>query len=216
MCGAASKKVTHNLRKRYHQYERRGAANSGMLRKKLEQTAQTPESDALNHIQRRLSRPAIHPPAPPDESKGVLWIFTCHPGRPTNALIVPAAQFPATDPGSAPQKTMPRKTKDSSQDPSAAKKGIGFEEAIEQLEEITRKLESGAMSLDESIKAYESGMELRKICSEMLSRAEKKLEFLERRSDGSLEKKPIMSESAEPDDGGDESSTEQNRLFQES
>ncbi|MCR9141104.1 MAG: exodeoxyribonuclease VII small subunit [bacterium] len=107
---------------------------------------------------------------------------------------------------------MPRKTKD-----SASKNEIGFEEAIEQLEEITRKLESGAMSLDESIKAYESGMELRKICTEMLSRAEKKLEYLERRSDGSLEKKPILSgESEVENDDADENSTDQTRLFQES
>lgn len=110
---------------------------------------------------------------------------------------------------------MPRKTKEPSKEP-ASKTEIGFEEAIEQLEEITRKLESGAMSLDESIKAYETGMELRKICSEMLSRAEKKLEYLERRADGSLEKKPIMADSEDQSDTDSESNTEQNRLFQES
>lgn len=113
-------------------------------------------------------------------------------------------------------KAMPRKTKDSAKD-SSPKKEIGFEEAIEELEEITRKLESGAMSLDESIKAYEAGMELRKICSEMLGRAEKKLEYLERRQDGSLEKKPIMSDSGDADGADeDDSSADQSRLFQDS
>lgn len=119
---------------------------------------------------------------------------------------------------------MPGKSKKSSADDSSGSRAdIGFEEAIEQLEEITRKLESGAMTLDESIKAYETGMELRKICSEMLARAEKKLEFLERRSDGALEKKPIMDSSgdddgddASGDDPDDDSNTRQNRLFQES
>jgi exodeoxyribonuclease VII small subunit len=115
---------------------------------------------------------------------------------------------------------MPRKPRDSKQsghEPVENSSGpeIGFEEAIEQLEEITRKLESGSMSLDESIKAYETGMELRKICQEMLSRAEKKLEYLERRADGSLEKKPILAEDRIDSDSS-ENHTSQNRLFQES
>ena len=112
---------------------------------------------------------------------------------------------------------MPRKTKsDASASSDKGKEPeIGFEEAIELLEEITRKLESGAMSLDESIKAYEKGMELRRICSEMLSRAEKKLEYLERQADGSLEKKTIVSDGDAGDDSSPDS-TAQSRLFQES
>lgn len=113
---------------------------------------------------------------------------------------------------------MPRKAKATGKTPESEPE-IGFEEAIEQLEEITRKLESGALSLDESIRAYETGMRLRQICSQMLSRAEKKLEYLERRADGTLEKQDILTEdgtgSAAGDDAGD-SSTEQTRLFQES
>ena len=69
-----------------------------------------------------------------------------------------------------------------------------FEEALEQLEEITRALESGGLTLDDSIKAYENGMELKKVCQEMLSHAEKKLEYLEKKENGELEKKPINEE----------------------
>lgn len=93
---------------------------------------------------------------------------------------------------------------------AAKKKDIGFEEAIEQLEDLTRKLEGGQLTLDESIQAYEKGMELKKICQEMLSRAEKKLEYLERKSDGSLERKAI-----EMDDDEERSAADQSRLFQE-
>lgn len=76
-----------------------------------------------------------------------------------------------------------------------AKKGKGtFEEAIEELEEITRNLESGRLSLDDSIAAYEKGMELKKVCLEMLNRAEKKLEYLEKKDNGNLEKQSIDSE----------------------
>lgn len=66
-----------------------------------------------------------------------------------------------------------------------------FEEALDALEEITRSLEGGSLTLDESIKAYEKGMELRKICMKMLEKAEKKLEYLEKQEDGSLEPHPI-------------------------
>ena len=77
-----------------------------------------------------------------------------------------------------------------------AKKGKEptFEEALVELEEITRSLESGRLSLDDSIKAYERGMELRKIAQEMLEKAEKKLEYLEKREDGSVDKKPVNRE----------------------
>lgn len=66
-----------------------------------------------------------------------------------------------------------------------------FEEALEELEEITRALESGSLTLDESIQAYEKGMELKKICMKILDGAEKKLEYLEKKENGSLEKKPV-------------------------
>jgi len=69
-----------------------------------------------------------------------------------------------------------------------------FEEAIEELEEITRALEGGRLSLDESITAYERGMELKKVCQEMLDRAEKKLEFLHKKENGSLERKSFDSD----------------------
>ncbi len=91
-----------------------------------------------------------------------------------------------------------------------AEKGPSFEEALDQLEEITRQLESGQLTLDASIQAFERGMELRKICMEMLQRAEQKLEYLERQADGALERKPIDS----PDES-QRSAVSQSRLFQE-
>lgn len=93
---------------------------------------------------------------------------------------------------------------------SSATDGPTFEEAIEELETITRQLESGSLSLDASIKAYEKGMELRKLCREKLEQAEKKLEYLERRDDGSLETKTIDTD----EDSDDRDATEQSRLFQ--
>lgn len=72
-----------------------------------------------------------------------------------------------------------------------------FEEAIQELEEITRSLESGKLTLDDSIHAYERGMELRKICTSMLEKAEKKLEYLQKKKDGGVEKVPFEDGSEE-------------------
>lgn len=73
----------------------------------------------------------------------------------------------------------------------AGGKEPSFEEALQELEDITRNLESGTLSLDESIAAYEKGMMLRKLCVGMLERAEKKLEYIEQTVDGETVKKPI-------------------------
>lgn len=53
-----------------------------------------------------------------------------------------------------------------------------FEEAFSKLEEIVRKLESGNMSLEESLKAFEEGVRLSRVCSERLDEAERRVEIL--------------------------------------
>ncbi len=55
---------------------------------------------------------------------------------------------------------------------------ITFEQAMTQLDEIVRKLESGQIPLEEAVKTYEKGMELKKICEEKLKNAEMKIEKL--------------------------------------
>lgn len=55
-----------------------------------------------------------------------------------------------------------------------------FEKALNQLEEIARKLESGELSLEESISEYEEGMILAKFCKDKLEEAERKIEILQK------------------------------------
>lgn len=55
---------------------------------------------------------------------------------------------------------------------------LKFEEAIKKLEEIAKELETGELGLDESVKKFEEGMELSKICTKMLNEAEKKINIL--------------------------------------
>jgi exodeoxyribonuclease VII small subunit len=43
-----------------------------------------------------------------------------------------------------------------------------FEEYLKELEEIVKELEQGNLSLDESIKKYQRGMELSTLCKNLL------------------------------------------------
>lgn len=61
---------------------------------------------------------------------------------------------------------------------SDKKKAISFEDALKELEEIAENLERGQLTLEESIKSYERGMELKIICTEKLKEAEGKIEVL--------------------------------------
>lgn len=53
-----------------------------------------------------------------------------------------------------------------------------FENLIEKLESITNKLEKEQLSLDETVKLFEEGMEVSKKCNTKLEDAEKKITIL--------------------------------------
>ena len=57
-------------------------------------------------------------------------------------------------------------------------KEMSFENAMQELEEITGKLEKGNLSLDESVASFEEGMKLAKKCNNILEDAEKKIKIL--------------------------------------
>ncbi len=63
-------------------------------------------------------------------------------------------------------------------DKSSSKKknsAATFESSFTRLEEVVRKLEEGRLTLDESSKLFEEGMQLAKTCNELLSGAELKI-----------------------------------------
>lgn len=77
------------------------------------------------------------------------------------------------------------------------KKNIKFEDAICELEEIVKKLESGNISLDESIGAFEEAVRLVKICNEKLESAEQKVRMLTEGEDGSITDVPFIADGDE-------------------
>lgn len=58
----------------------------------------------------------------------------------------------------------------------------GFEEALKELEAIVEKLSNQDISLEESVKYYEEGIRLSKICSETLENASLKIEQIDKDS----------------------------------
>ena len=64
---------------------------------------------------------------------------------------------------------------------------LKFEEALKQLEEIVAKLESGELSLEESMTAFEQGTKLCKLCNAKLTEAEKKIEQLTKATEDKAE-----------------------------
>ena len=53
-----------------------------------------------------------------------------------------------------------------------------FEESLEKLSRLVEKMESGDLSLEESLKVFEEGIKLSKDCQNALSEAEKKVQAL--------------------------------------
>ena len=57
-------------------------------------------------------------------------------------------------------------------------KEIKFEDALKKLEEIVDMLEAGDVSLDDSLKVFEEGNDLVKLCLKKLSEAEQKIKSI--------------------------------------
>ncbi len=53
-----------------------------------------------------------------------------------------------------------------------------FEDAMARLEKITRELEEGELSLEQSLKKFDEGIRLTAFCRKTLDEAEKKVEIL--------------------------------------
>lgn len=61
-----------------------------------------------------------------------------------------------------------------------------FEESLKRLEEITKKLEMGNISLDESVALFEEGSRLKKHCETLLKEAQLKVEKIIENPDGTV------------------------------
>jgi len=88
---------------------------------------------------------------------------------------------------------MQKSQKSSRSSPMAKEK---FEEALEKLEGIVRRMEAGDMTLEESLKAFEEGIKLSRLCAKKLDEADRRVDLLLRQED-ELTTRPFAEEERE-------------------
>ena len=68
---------------------------------------------------------------------------------------------------------------------------MSFEEALQELESIVRKLEEGKGNLDDAIDSYSRGAELKKHCENKLKDAQVRIDKIVTDSDGAMALEPL-------------------------
>jgi exodeoxyribonuclease VII small subunit len=68
-----------------------------------------------------------------------------------------------------------------------------YEDALNKLEKIVSQLEKGDISLEESLKLFEEGIRLSRLCNQKLDEAEKRVEILLKGADGTFKAQPFIS-----------------------
>lgn len=63
------------------------------------------------------------------------------------------------------------------------KKAVDFEQQLSNLEALVESLESGDLSLEDSLKSFEQGIKVARECQTALKQAEQKVELLMRQGD---------------------------------
>ena len=62
-----------------------------------------------------------------------------------------------------------------------------FEDALKRLEEIINNLEQGEVPLEETVKMFQEGITLAKICKDRLQSAEKEIQKIVKDTDGEFQ-----------------------------
>ena len=68
---------------------------------------------------------------------------------------------------------------------------LGFEQALAGLEQQVQRLESGDLSLEAALAAFEQGVQLTRQCQQALDQAEQKVQLLLARADGRVDIQPF-------------------------
>ena len=81
---------------------------------------------------------------------------------------------------------------------NAQNEPMTFEQAINCLEAIVRKLEAGELPLDETVRLYEEGQRLRNFCEQYLADAEQRITIIRQASGNSVIVEEVQDADDEP------------------
>lgn len=82
-------------------------------------------------------------------------------------------------------------------------KDMTFEKALQKLEKLVGELEAGDLSLDDSLKKYEEGIKLARMCQQKLDKAKQKIELLIKEESGKFRKKAFKESPLRPESYGE-------------
>ena len=74
------------------------------------------------------------------------------------------------------------------------RKNMSFEDALASLDTLVKKLEGGALTLEESLAVFEEAASLVKLCNDKLEAAEKRVSILLKERDGEIAEKDFGEE----------------------
>jgi exodeoxyribonuclease VII small subunit len=80
---------------------------------------------------------------------------------------------------------MSKRPHDAEVDAAAGEEALPFESALARLEQIVDRLEGGELTLEQALESFEQGVSLSRRCAEELARAERRIEVLVQRGEGS-------------------------------
>ncbi len=83
----------------------------------------------------------------------------------------------------------------SSRDAAEIPSNMTFEAALARLEVIVGALDAGSAPLDDSLKMFEEGVALVRLCNERLDHAEQRMKILMKQEDGSYDERDFQSTS---------------------
>ncbi|HEX9137781.1 MAG TPA: exodeoxyribonuclease VII small subunit [Nitrospirota bacterium] len=72
-----------------------------------------------------------------------------------------------------------------------------FEAALARLEEIVKELETGDLPLEQSLKLFEEGIKLSRLCNKRLEDAERRVEILLKSKNGTITAQPFEEQDGE-------------------
>jgi exodeoxyribonuclease VII small subunit len=72
-----------------------------------------------------------------------------------------------------------------------------FEASLARLEEIVKELETGDLPLEQSLKLFEEGIKLSRLCNKRLEEAERRVEILLKSKNGTVTAQPFEEKEGE-------------------
>lgn len=84
---------------------------------------------------------------------------------------------------------------------------LTFEQALKRLEEIVEALETEDLDLDKSLQFFEEGVYLSRHCNQQLQAAEKRIDTLISKADGTLAAEPFLLSDDTSNSNGEDADT---------